>query len=166
MKRRPSYGTTVSMTTREARKHEQEGRHYYFVDQAVFQRAIDQDELLEWEEVHGNRYGTLHRELDRAGKAYDVVLMDIDPKGGLSVRKSWPNALLIFLKLPSQSVQHERLEGRHTEDESTIALRMGRTVEELEIAKAYNHELVNVTLSETVKKVENMIDQWLEGADE
>ena len=160
LERHSSYGMTVSMTTRPARPNERDGVDYHFVSTERFQAAIDGDELFEWEEVHTSRYGTLWRELEQARKRHDVVVMDVDPKGGLSIRRSDPSALLVFLKPPSKEELMKRLAGRQTESVEDIAIRMQRLEEEFQLAEQYDHVLVNHHLDETIREAEQLVEDW------
>ena len=165
LERFPTYGTTVSMTTRPPRPNERDGIDYHFVSPERFRAAIDAGELLEWEDVHTDRYGTLWRDLEQARKRYDAVVMDVDPKGGLSIRRSIPSALLVFLKPPSREELVKRLAGRQTESAEVIAIRMQRMEEEFLLAEQYDHVLVNHHLEETIQKAQGLIGDWLRDYD-
>jgi guanylate kinase len=121
---------SVSYTTRKIRKGEADGKNYYFVNKDTFKNMIEQDGFLEWENVYENLYGTPKKEiLETLGKGMDVIL-DIDIKGALNVKRQYPEACLVFIEPPSKEELIKRLSLRGEKD---IAVRT-RTVEE-EIAK-------------------------------
>ncbi len=105
---------SVSHTTRSPRTGEKEGVDYYFVDQPTFQRMREEDEFLEWAEVHGNFYGTSRREVDRHLVQGLDVFLDIDVQGARQVRAAagGESVTLIFIVPPSWEEQELRLTGR------------------------------------------------------
>ena len=123
-----------------------------------FRQRIAADEFVEWEEIYGEYYGTLKREIDRARRAGESMLFDIDVKGGLSIKAQYPDALLIFIRPPTMEVLIERLSKRHTEDEVTLARRLERVPMEMELGKAFDVEVVNDNLSRAVDEVQSIIE--------
>ena len=83
----PDLAYSVSATTRKIRNNEKEGIDYYFVDKNKFKEMIDNNEFIEWEEVHNDLYGTLYRDIEKKRNEKAGVLMDIDPKGGINIKK-------------------------------------------------------------------------------
>jgi guanylate kinase len=115
---------SISHTTRPPRKGEQDGREYFFVDQARFKELIAQGTFLEWAEVHGRLYGTSRAELDRARAQGKDLVLDIDVQGAAQIVKAYPGALTIFLRPPSVEVLGERLRRRATDPEHVVATRI------------------------------------------
>jgi guanylate kinase len=153
---------SVSATTRPMREGEREGVDYYFWTPERFQKEIDEDGFLEWAEVHGRRYGTLRSDLDGwQGRGWGVLL-DIDVQGAEQVRRKCPDALSIFLKLPSWEMYEERLRKRHTEDETAIARRLATARSELDRAGEYDHQVMNVDLEQAVAEVRGLIARRFE----
>ena len=114
--RYPEVWLSVSATTRPRRPGEEDGRHYYFVDEATFDAMIAAGELLEWAVVHGrHRYGTPKRAVEEALAAGRPALLEIDLQGARQVRASLPGALFVFLSPPSWDELVRRLVGRGTE---------------------------------------------------
>lgn len=131
------------MTTRPARRGENEGEEYRFVTLEQFRAARDGGELLEWAEVHGNLYGTPAAFVEQTLSRGRNVLLEIDVQGGMSVKKRVPAAVLIFLLPPSPDELERRLRGRATDDEDTIRRRLENAKMELELYVHYDYLVVN-----------------------
>lgn len=153
----PTIEFSVSATTRPARKGEREGKDYFFLNRAEFERRIQRKMLVEWEEIYGNLYGTLKSEVDRVLSQGRVILFDIDVKGGLSIKRHYPEALLIFIKLPSFEILKERLTKRKTEDPAALERRLARVPMELELGAQFDHQVVNDDLTGAITQVETLI---------
>jgi len=153
----PTIEFSVSATTRPARKGEREGKDYFFLNRAEFERRIQRKMLVEWEEIYGNLYGTLKSEVDRVLSQGRVMLFDIDVKGGLSIKRHYPEALLIFIKLPSFEILKERLTKRKTEDPAALERRLARVPMELELGAQFDHQVVNDDLTGAITQVETLI---------
>lgn len=153
----PETVISVSATTRPKRPGEVDGVDYYFLSQEEFEQKIKEGKFLEYEQVHGNYYGTLKEVVDEHVRNNRVVLFDIDVNGALSVKKHYPNAILIFIKPPSEEVLVERLKKRRTETEETIRRRLQRLPYEYEQAKKFDYIIVNDDLQTTLKEVEKCI---------
>ncbi|TLM93661.1 MAG: guanylate kinase, partial [Actinobacteria bacterium] len=97
----PDVWVSVSVTTRAPRPGEVEGVHYFFVSDDEFDRLIDTAGLLEWAEVHGNRYGTPVAAVKAKVDAGFQVVLEIDPQGAFQVKRSRPDSILIFIMPPS-----------------------------------------------------------------
>ncbi len=118
-RRYPEVWLSVSATTRRPRPGEVDGVHYRFVDDAEFDRMVEQGELLEWAVVHGSaRYGTPRRPVEQALAEGRAALLEIDLQGARQVRRSMPDALFVFLRPPSWDELVRRLVGRGTETEA------------------------------------------------
>jgi guanylate kinase len=161
MKCNPSLVFSVSATTRRKRTGEVDGRDYHFLTKAEFKRRVEKGEFVEWEEVFGNYYGTLKQEVDRALETGRHVVFDIDVKGGLSIKRQYPEALLIFIRPPSIDVLKERLQKRGTENDATLMRRLDRVSMELEKGKAFDHEVVNDVLNQAVDEVQKIVKTYL-----
>jgi len=162
MRLHPSLRFSVSATTRTRRENEQDGVDYYFLTKEEFRRRVAAGEFVEWEEVYGDFYGTLRAEIDRVLGQGLSILFDVDVKGGLSIRKHYPEALLIFIRPPSVEALLERLRNRRTESEETIRLRMQRVTMELELGRSFGHQVVNDTLADAVEQVDRLVKRHLQ----
>ncbi|HZL85656.1 MAG TPA: guanylate kinase [Candidatus Krumholzibacteria bacterium] len=150
----PDLGFSVSATTRPRRPHEVEGRDYYFLAPAEFERRVTAGEFLEHASVHGARYGTLESEVASALRGGKSVLLDVDVQGGVSVKRRIADAVLVFVLPPSLQVLEQRLRQRGTEDEDVIQLRLQRAPDEIRCLVEYDYVVVNDTLAETRDELE------------
>jgi guanylate kinase len=157
-RRLPDAVLSVSATTRAPRSGEVDGEHYHFVDRPTFEAMVAAGELLEWAEYAGNLYGTPRGPVAEAVGRGEVVLLDIEVQGAVQVKAADPDALLVFLHPPSFDVLEQRLRGRGTEDEATIARRLEVALDELAGAGAFDLQVVNDRLDECVDEVLAAID--------
>jgi guanylate kinase len=148
---------SVSATTREPRGREQDGRDYYFWSAAAFRAAVRRQAFLEWAWVHGHRYGTLRAEVARLHRAGRDVIMVIDVQGGLSVKRRFPEAVLIFVKPPSFAALAARLRRRGTDCTADIRGRLKNARWELSLAPRYEYQVVNARLGDAVTQVRAII---------
>jgi len=110
----PGLSFSVSHTTRAPRPGEKNGREYYFVSHALFERMLKRGEFVEWAEVHGSLYGTSWESLRQAQEAGQDTLLDIDVQGHRQVRRRIPEAVSIFLLPPSFAELERRLRHRQS----------------------------------------------------
>lgn len=156
---------SVSMTTRPRTDKDRQGVDYDFVDEARFGEAIERDELLEWAEVFGNRYGTPRRPVEARIERGETVLLEIDVEGAIQVRDRKPEAFMMFILPPSMETLLERLRARGRDDEATIQRRHREA--EREIARAqrsdvYDVFLVNKDLEMTIERAVEQARRALE----
>ncbi len=139
---------SVSMTTRAPREGEVHGKDYFFVSRDEFIANIEAGNFLEHASVFDNLYGTpKDMVLNRLERGYNVIL-DIDVQGGLQVKKSHPEAVLIFILPPSLAELRRRLEGRGTEDAEKIEKRLGQALNEIKLIGEYDYYIVNSDIDE------------------
>jgi guanylate kinase len=134
---------SVSATTRARRSSEKEGADYYFVSPEKFQQMIDGDELLEWAEVYGNRYGIPRAPVRQAIESGKDVIVKIDAQGAATIRKKVPGAVLIFLVTSTLDELEERLHQRRTESPEELELRLKTAVKELDSISIFDYIVVN-----------------------
>jgi guanylate kinase len=161
LKRNPSCEFSVSATTRPKRAGEVNGHDYFFLTREEFEQRVRAGEFVEWEEIFSNLYGTLKSELERALLNGRHLLFDVDVKGGLSIKRQYPEALLIFIEPPSLEALRQRLQNRHTEDAATLARRMERVAMEMETGKAFDRHCVNDDLARAVEDVQALVQEYL-----
>lgn len=150
----PEIHLSVSATTRAPRPGEIDGVHYYFVDDAEFDRLIADDELLEYAVVHNkSRYGTPRAPIDAALAAGKTVLLEIDLQGARQVRKAEPAATLIFLLPPTWDELVQRLVGRGTEGDEERARRLRTAKVELAAQNEFDHLIVNEDVAAAAAEV-------------
>lgn len=157
LERNPDFRLSVSATTRPPRHTEREGVDYYFLPEDVFWQKVKAEEFLEYEEVHGNYYGTLKSTVTRFLEEGKTVLFDIDVNGALKIKKTYPDALLIFITPPSLEELIQRLKHRKTENPAAIERRLKRLPEEYAKANYFDVQVVNDQLDETVREIERLI---------
>ncbi len=158
MQKYPGMLFSVSATTRPPRTGEIDGRDYFFLSKEDFQRRVRLGDLVEWEEIYGNFYGTLKSEVDRALGQGVIMLFDVDVKGALSIKRTFPDdSILIFIKPPSVEALQQRLVNRKTEDEPTIRRRLDRVPMEMEKGNQFDWQVVNDNLETAVTKVDEII---------
>ncbi len=163
MQKYPGMLFSVSATTRTKRAPEVDGKDYFFLTKEEFEARIRRGDLVEWEEIYGNYYGTLKSEVDRALARGNVMLFDVDVKGALSIKQKYPNeAVLIFIKPPSFEALKKRLLDRKTEDEATVMRRLDRMPLELEKGEEFDYQVVNDDLSSAIAEVEAIIQRHTE----
>jgi guanylate kinase len=134
---------SVSHTTRAARGQEQDGREYWFVDEAEFQAMIDRGEFFEWAQVHGKLYGTSRRAIqDRLEHGEDVVL-EIDWQGALQIKRLFEHTVLIFILPPSWDELRQRLLRRGEDKAETIEQRMANARVEVAHARDFDFVIIN-----------------------
>ncbi|TVR25077.1 MAG: guanylate kinase [Nitriliruptor sp.] len=155
----PESVLSVSVTTRAPRPGEVDGVDYHFVSPERFQQLIDEDELLEWAEYAGERYGTPRGPVEEAVAAGRIVVLDIELQGALQVKEHDPAALLVFLVPPSFEELERRLRARGTEPEAALQRRLARAREELEAAHQFDVEVVNDDLDRCVEEVLGAIER-------
>ncbi|MDE5750273.1 MAG: guanylate kinase [Duncaniella sp.] len=155
---------SVSATNRAPRPGEKHGVNYYYLSDAEFADAIASDAFVEYEEVYpGRYYGTLKSEVSRIREEGHNVILDIDVKGGVNVKKMYgADAVSIFVAPPSLGALRERLEGRATETPEAIAQRLARAEYELSFAPQFDHTVVNDRLETAVSEVEDLVKKFTE----
>ncbi|MDP2884316.1 MAG: guanylate kinase [Ignavibacteria bacterium] len=154
----PSMLFSVSATTRPRRETEVEGRDYFFLQRQDFERRIAAGELVEWEEIYGNLYGTLKSEVEKALTTGRTMLFDIDVKGGLSIKRMYADdSVIVFIKPPNIAVLRDRLLNRKTEDEATFKRRMDRVAMELGMASQFDYQVVNDNLEYAIAEVDKLV---------
>lgn len=137
---------SVSCTTRAPRTGEENGRDYHFLTDEEFTRTVSDGGFLEHARVHGNSYGTLKSEVIAHLAAGTDVVMDIDVQGAEQVRACPDEAIRralvdLFVMPPGERELRERLSGRGTDADETIALRMKNALEEMSYWQSYGHVL-------------------------
>ncbi|MBD3241243.1 MAG: guanylate kinase [Chitinivibrionales bacterium] len=165
----PGLGYSISATTRSPRPGERDGVHYHFMSAEAFRELIECDELAEWQQVHGNFYGTPREPVDRALAAGRHVVMDIDVYGKRKLDRWYPDAIGILIVPPSWEVLERRLRARGTDSEETIQLRLKNAREEVRVAKEegkYEYTVVNDDLEATKRELLRLVRRLIGLADD
>ncbi|MBA4311962.1 MAG: guanylate kinase [Chlorobiaceae bacterium] len=151
---------SISATTREMRSAETNAKDYYFIQRAEFEEKIKQGELIEWEEIYGDYYGSLKSEVDKAFAVGKSILFDVDVKGALSIKNRYSNnAKLIFIIPPSIEKLIDRLRNRKTESEETFKRRMERVKMEMSFAPDFDYRVINDSLEKAIEEVSVIIQK-------
>lgn len=149
-KRMPDLKYSVSATTRAPRDGEIDGVHYYFVSEERFKELVETGGMLEHATFCGNSYGTPKEKVfECLDNGIDVIL-EIETKGAMMVKESYPEAVMIFMLPPSIEELRARLENRHTESEEVINGRVHEAAKEISLARNYDYVFVNDDISEAV----------------
>lgn len=154
---------SVSACSRLARPNEKNGEDYYFFGVEEFQKKINEQAFVEWEEVYPNNfYGTLKSEIERIWSHNKVVVFDVDVVGGLNLKHFFgSNALAVFVQPPSIEVLEERLRSRKTETDEKIHMRISKATFEINRAKEFDYILVNNNLDVAVAEIKERIIQFI-----
>ncbi len=147
---------SISCTTRAPREKEVNGKDYFFIEKSDFKQKIEQGGFLEYSEHFENFYGTPKDFVFNSLKENDVLL-EIDVNGGLEVKKSFPEAVLIMITPPSLDEVRNRLMKRGTESKNKIELRMSRIEYELDKQSLYDYAVVNDQLDQAISDIESII---------
>ena len=152
-----NYALSISMTTRQPRPGEVDGREYFFVDRERFEQHIANEELVEYAEYVGNYYGTPRAYVEEQLNNGKDVILEIEIQGALKIKERFPDTLLLFVSTKSADVLFERLTGRGTETEEVIRNRMMRAAEEAEGMNEYEYIIINDDLDVCVKETHSII---------
>ncbi|WP_187262518.1 guanylate kinase [Pontibacter beigongshangensis] len=160
----PKLDFSISACTRDKRgRSEENGKDYYFITPEDFKRRIEKDEFVEWEEVYeGAFYGTLKSEIERIWASGKYPILDVDVKGGLSIKEFYKDsALAIFVKPPSIDELAKRLTARNTDSTSSISSRVFKAEFELKFENKFDKVIVNDNLEEAFAKAEKLVSDFL-----
>ena len=152
-----NYALSVSMTTRQPRPGESDGKEYFFVSREVFEKTIAENGLIEYANYCGNYYGTPKEYVEKQLEKGKDVILEIEIQGALKVREQFPTALLLFVMPPSAQELKKRLEERGTETKEVIDKRLKRATEEAEGIENYDFIVINDKLEECVKEMHGLI---------
>lgn len=143
-------GLSVSVTTRERRPSEVNGVHYHFITRKEFEQKRDNDELIEWAEVHGHYYGTLRETVETALAGGRDMLFDIDYQGARQLQEKMPDDVVsVFILPPSMKELKSRLNRRAEDSQDVINLRLHNARGEIEHFKSYDYVIINQDLEQS-----------------
>ena len=149
----PDFWVSISATTRTPRSGERDGVDYFYISNEEFDRRVSSNEFLEWAEFAGNRYGTPAREVKAQLEKGLNVILEIEIDGARQVRKSSPDAKLVFIAPPSWEELVKRLEGRGTDSESRRNERLTLAQEEMAAQNEFDYVLVNDQLERVIQEL-------------
>lgn len=157
LNKHPEFRLSISCTTRGKREGEVHGVNYFFLSPNEFKECISNNEFLEWAEFSGNHYGTKKAFVEDCLNNGENLILEIDTKGALNVKKIMPEAELIFIAPPSLEELEARLRGRHTETEEAIQKRLASIKLEIENSKQFDYKVINDTVENAVKELEKIM---------
>lgn len=166
LERDPTLWFSVSVTDRERRPEEVDGRDYRFVSSEDFERLRDAGGLLESFEVYGDLKGTPRAPIEEHLAAGDDVLVEVDVNGALAIREAFPQAYLVFVRPPSRAVQERRLRARAEEDaersgealdEAGLRRRLDEAAAEEAASARFDEVVVNDDLERALDEVETLL---------
>lgn len=154
---------SVSATNRAPRGDEVDGVHYHFMSTSDFKQAVADGQFIEWEEVYPGRfYGTLREEVRKSLDRGENVILDIDVKGAMSVKKQFGDeALTLFVLPPSIEELGNRLRMRGSDNEAVIAERIDKAEYEISFADKFDRTIVNDDLEKAIGETRTIITDFL-----
>lgn len=152
-------GFSVSATSRLPRGSEQDGKDYFFLTHEEFMRRVNAGEFVEWEEVYaGTCYGTLESEVNRVTGSGHNLIMDVDVKGALNIKRRFgDDALSIFIMPPDIETLSRRLHSRGTDAEETICRRLAKAEYEMGFSDKFDTIVINDDLDKAVGDTDRLI---------
>ena len=151
----PNHNLTysISMTTRNIRPGEKDGREYYFVSKEEFKDRINKGLFLEHAEFVGNYYGTPLDKVNEQLEAGKEVVLEIEVNGALQVKEKVPECVMIFIVPPSKEDLYQRLMSRGTESPEVIKERVDKANKEFKVAPKYDYIVVNDEVSNAADRI-------------
>ena len=153
----PQIDLSISHTTRAPRGQEQQGREYHFASDAEFDQLLADGALLEWANVHGNRYGTTRQGVEEQLQRGLDVILEIDYQGAFQVRKLFPQAVLVFVLPPSFAELRARIDRRGEDSAEKIALRMENAKVEVQQAGKFDFVIINELFEQALLDLRSVV---------
>lgn len=149
---------SISMTTRAPRPGEVDGESYFFVSKEAFEKAIENDELLEYARYVDNYYGTPKFYVDAQRSEGKNVILEIETVGAEKVMdKCKDDVTSIYLVPPSMEELEHRLRNRKTETEDKIQKRIETAKGELLKLNKFKYVVTNDDIDVTIKNIKEII---------
>ncbi len=154
---------SVSCATRNPRSYEKDSVDYYFISVEKFKAHIDHHDFAEWEMVYeGKYYGTLKSELQRIWQLHKAPLLDVDVKGGINIKKQYPEqALSLFVQPPSIDDLKKRLIARGTETPESLKARIEKASYELSFKEQFDKVILNDVLETACEEAVSLVRDFL-----
>ncbi|MEO8822883.1 MAG: guanylate kinase [Ginsengibacter sp.] len=163
MKKFSQLAFSVSATTRQPRKNEKEGVHYYFISEKEFREKIHNKEFLEWEMVYeGKYYGTLKSDIERIWNENKIPVLDIDVQGAIHVQQQYPvNTIAIFIQTPSVEELKRRLKLRGSETDASLQARINKSSYEMTFKKHFKNIITNEDFETACSETDKIVGGFL-----
>jgi len=155
----PNFVFSISATTRKKRPNEKDGVDYFFITEKEFLERIEKNKFVEWEKFYDYYYGTLKSQIDDNIKNGRHTVFEVDVKGAISIKKYYPEAVLIFIAPPSIEELKQRLIKRNTETEEDLKKRIERAEMELSFKDKFDYVVSNSDLEFAKKEVKKIIEK-------
>ncbi len=158
---------SLSMTTRTMGPNDIDGEHYNFVSEREFKNLVKLGQMLEYEQVYGNLYGTPAEPVYEALAEGEIMILEIDVKGANQVKQRFTEAVGILIEPPSDEVLLHRLRARKREDEATIQKRFSHAQDEIQLAHElgiYKYTVVNDQLDQAIDQAVAYVQQEMSGS--
>ena len=163
-RRKPHIKFSVSCTTRPKREDEVDGANYHFLSPQEFTEKVQNNEFIEFENVHGYFYGTLRKTLEDALTQQEMILFDVDVNGAMAIKSNYSeNTYTIFILPPSLDDLKKRLIQRGSETEERINKRLERTAQEMEYKDKFDACIINDNLAIAAEDLNKLITKQNKG---
>ena len=163
-RRKPHIKFSVSCTTRPKRVHEVDGVNYHFLSEQGFTEKMQNNEFIEFENVHGYFYGTLRKTLEDALTQQEMILFDVDVNGAMAIKSNYSdNTYTNFILPPSLDDLKKRLIQRGSETEERINKRLERTAQEMEYKDKFDACIINDDLAIAAEDLNKLITKQNKG---
>ena len=156
MKMFPAIVYSVSYTTRPPRPGEVDGRDYRFLSDSDFRAGIARGDFIEWNEVYGYLYGTSGSDIKELLENNKDIILDLDTKGAINLKKLFPEGIYIFISPPSLEELKKRLKKRGSETSKDLKLRLDNALEEMKEAFWYDYIIFNEKLPVAVEQFKSV----------
>lgn len=161
LKEFPEIIFSISATTRPKRDVETNGVEYFFLSEEAFREKIENDEFVEWEKFYDYYYGTLKSFISGNFESGKAVLLELDVKGALTIKRLYTYAHLIYISPPSFEELVNRLRQRNTESESDFVKRIDRAKMELSLKEEFDYIIENIELRIAIKEAKSLVNKIL-----
>lgn len=153
----PSIAQSISYTTREKRKGEQDGKDYYFLSKEEFEAKIKEGDFLEYTSHYGHYYGTSKSHIEKLISEGKNVVLVIDTEGAKAIKALKVPAIFVFITPPSLDELKRRLKDRATEKDQDLQKRLEKVDEELEAVQYYDYHIENNNLQEAYNVLKSIV---------
>lgn len=153
----PDIEFSISYTTRQPRKEKGDKSDYHFITRTQFEEMIQKDKFVEWAEVHGDLYGTPVEQIISTLNKGRHILLEIDVQGGFSIKKKFPEAILVFIISPTLEELEKRLKERAMNSTTEIKKRLQVAKKEIVEAKNYDFIVINESLKHCIEQIKSII---------
>lgn len=157
LEKRDDLFISVSATTRSPRAGEVDGINYHFLTKEDFISRVENNDFLEYAEVHGNMYGTPKFKVEEMLAEGKNVILEIDIQGALKVKENFSEGVFIFILPPSMEELKQRIINRGSETPESLMKRFTSAYKEINYISKYNYGVINDTVEAAVEKIEHIL---------